>query len=108
VLERALRELEGSELRSDVAGPHARRRGGRPDGDDGAARSLLRVAFARLIWPAPHDFETRRKPALRLGLDLPPIEEPEAGTIEPAILTAGERLVTPMFADVRLHAACVS
>jgi class 3 adenylate cyclase len=40
--------------------------------------------------------------AARLGLDVPDLgEEPEAAAAEPALLPAGERLVTSMFADVR-------
>ena len=41
----------------------------------------------------------------RFGLDVPPPEdEPDSEVVTPGVLTAGERLVTSMFADVRwLH-----
>jgi class 3 adenylate cyclase len=103
VLESALRELEGSELRlwtwqaRTLAAEAAAQ-----TGDDGAGRSLLAscVREAHLAGAARLRDEAQAT-ALRLGLDLPPIEEPEAETVEPAVLPAGERLVTSMFADVR-------
>jgi predicted ATPase/class 3 adenylate cyclase len=103
VLESALRELEGSELRlwtwqaRTLAAEAAAQAG-----DDGAARSLLTscVREAHLAGAARLRDEAQAT-ALRLGLDLPPLEEPEAEPVEPTILPAGERLVTSMFADVR-------
>jgi class 3 adenylate cyclase len=103
VLERALGELEGSDLRlwtwqaRTLAAEAAAL-----TGDDDAARSLLascideahQTGAARLR-------DEAQATALRLGLDLPPPEEPAAETVEPSILPAGERLVTSMFADVR-------
>ena len=103
-LERALRDLEGSELRlwtwqartlAAEAAAHA--------GDDDAARSLLAscIRDAHLAGAARIRDEAQAT-ALRLGVDLPPfIEEPETEAFEPAALPAGERLVTSMFADVR-------
>jgi class 3 adenylate cyclase len=103
VLERALGELEGSELRlwtwqarTLVAEAAAQ------TGDIETARPLLAscIRDAHSAGAARLRDEAQAT-ALRLGLDLPPLEEPEAETIEPAVLPAGERLVTSMFADVR-------
>jgi class 3 adenylate cyclase len=104
LLERALRELEGSELRlwawqAAILAAEAAAQ----TGDNDVARSLLascireahRADAARLR-------DEARATALRLGLEVPPsAEEPDAETAEPALLPAGERLVTSMFADVR-------
>jgi class 3 adenylate cyclase len=104
LLERALRELEGSELRlwawqaSILAAEAAAQ-----TGDQDAARSFLVTCIrdAHLAGAARLRDEARTT-ALRLGLEVPPFaEEPDAETVEPALLPAGERLVTSMFADVR-------
>jgi class 3 adenylate cyclase len=104
LLERALRELEGSELRlwawqaSILAAEAAAQ-----TGDQDAARSFLVTCIrdAHLAGAARLRDEARTT-ALRLGLEVPPFaEEPDAETVEPALFPAGERLVTSMFADVR-------
>jgi class 3 adenylate cyclase len=72
-------------------------------GDGDAARSL----FASCIREAHGAGAIRvrddaRAAAARLGLDVPaPEDEPSPGPVEPSVLSAGERLVTSMFADVR-------
>ncbi len=103
VLERALRELEGSDLRlwtwqaRTLAADAAAR-----TGDDDAARSLLASCIHEAhLTGAARIRDEAQATALRLGLDLPPPEEPEADTVEPAAISAGERMVTSMFADVR-------
>jgi class 3 adenylate cyclase len=72
-------------------------------GDEDAARSLL----ASCIRDAHRAGAFRARDAAlavaeRFGLDVPPLEdEPEAEVGTTGVLTAGERLVTSMFADVR-------
>jgi class 3 adenylate cyclase len=71
--------------------------------DDEAARALLesciREAQSAGMMRIRHDATAT---AQRLGLDLPRIdEELEDESVEPAVLSTGERLVTSMFADVR-------
>ena len=46
--------------------------------------------------------DTALATAERFGLDVPPPEdEPDSEVVTPGVLTAGERLVTSMLADVR-------
>jgi class 3 adenylate cyclase len=104
VLERALAELEPSELRlwawraTTLAAEAAAR-----SGDEEAARALL----ASCIRDSHRGGAMRlrdeaRATAARLGLDVPALEEaPAPESVEPIVLPAGERLVTSMFADVR-------
>jgi class 3 adenylate cyclase/predicted negative regulator of RcsB-dependent stress response len=72
-------------------------------GDKDAARSLI----ASCIRDAHRAGAIRARDAAlavaeRFGLDVPPLEdEPDAEVGMPGVLTAGERLVTSMFADVR-------
>jgi class 3 adenylate cyclase len=111
VLERALRELESSDLRlwtwqaSILAAEAAAE-----TGDRDAARSLLEscVRDAHLAGAARIRDEARAA-ALRLGFELPQLaEEPEAEAGEPTVMPTGERLVTSMFADVRGYTALAS
>jgi class 3 adenylate cyclase len=104
LLEQALRDLEGSDLR--LWSWQARvlsARAAAETGDDDEARSLL----ASCIRDADRAGAARVRDeglatARRLGLDVPELaEEPEGETREPTLLPAGERLVTSMFADVR-------
>jgi class 3 adenylate cyclase len=72
-------------------------------GDVDAARSLLescsRDAHSAGMARIRDDAQAM---ALRLGVELPwLVDEPDEETVEPALLPAGERLVTSMFADVR-------
>ncbi|HET6642372.1 MAG TPA: adenylate/guanylate cyclase domain-containing protein, partial [Gaiellaceae bacterium] len=104
VLERALRELESSDLRlwtwqaSILAAEAAAE-----TGDDHAASSLLESCVREAHQAgAVRIRDEARAAALRLGFDPPQLaEEPEAEAAEPTVLPAGERLVTSMFADVR-------
>jgi class 3 adenylate cyclase len=107
LLERALRELQESELRlwawqaSTLAAEAAARAG-----DDDAARSQLASCIRDAHQAGAARLRTDAEAtALRLGLDVPQLtEEPEGEsvqTVEPAFLPTGERLVTSMFADVR-------
>ncbi|MGH3080507.1 MAG: adenylate/guanylate cyclase domain-containing protein, partial [Gaiellaceae bacterium] len=72
-------------------------------GDDDAARSLL----AQCIRDAHRAGAVRARDtalatAERFGIDVPPLEdEPDSDLATPGVLTAGERMVTSMFADVR-------
>jgi class 3 adenylate cyclase len=104
LLERARRELEADGLRlwawqaSILAAETAAQ-----TGDVDAASSLLescsRDAHSAGMVRIRDD---ARAAALRLGLDVARFDdEPEGETVEPALLPAGERLVTSMFADVR-------
>jgi class 3 adenylate cyclase len=104
VLERALRELEGSDLRlwtwqARVLTAEA----AAETGDDKAASSLLESCIREAHQAgAARIRDEARAAALRLGFHVPELaEEPEADAAEPAVLPAGERLVTSMFADVR-------
>jgi class 3 adenylate cyclase len=104
VLERALHELESSDLRlwtwqaSILAAEAAAE-----TGDDYAASSLLESCVREAHQAgAVRIRDEARAAALRLGFDSPQLaEEPEAYAAEPTVLQAGERLVTSMFADVR-------
>ena len=104
LLERARRAFEADGLRlwtwqaSILAAEAAAQ-----TGDVDAARSLLeqclRDAQSTGMMRVRDD---ARATALRLGLELPRFaDEAEGETAEPAVLPAGERLVTSMFADVR-------
>jgi adenylate cyclase len=102
-LERALRELEGSELRlwtwqARTLAAEAAALAGDADAASSLLASCIRDAHAVGAARLRDDAQAT---ALRLGLDVPPLEEPEAEAVEPAVLPAGERLVTSMFADVR-------
>jgi class 3 adenylate cyclase len=72
-------------------------------GDVDAARSLLESCIrdahsAGMVRVRDEAHAT----ALRLGLDVAQfVDDPEEEAVEPALLPAGERLVTSMFADVR-------
>ena len=104
LLESALRELEGSDLRlwtwqaSILAAEAAA-----DTGDDDAASSLLESCIREAHQAgAVRIRDEARAAALRLGFDVPKLaEEPEAEAAEPTVLPTGERLVTSMFADVR-------
>jgi class 3 adenylate cyclase/predicted negative regulator of RcsB-dependent stress response len=103
VLERAVSELEDSELRlwawqARVLLAEAAAR----TGDEDVARSLLEstIRDAHLAGAARIRNEARAT-AQRLGLEVPQLDEPEEEPVEPAFLPAGERIVTSMFADVR-------
>jgi adenylate cyclase len=103
-LERALASFEGSGLRlwawraGALAGEAAAQ-----SGDEDAARSLL----ASCIRDAHRAGAIRARDAAlataeRFGLDVPPLEdEADFDLAKPGVLTAGERMVTSMFADVR-------
>jgi class 3 adenylate cyclase len=72
-------------------------------GDEVAARSLLESSSLDAQKAgAIRSRDEAQVAAARLGLDVSPVaEEPEGEAAEPALLPAGERLVTSMFADVR-------
>ncbi len=103
-LERALASFKGSGLQlwawraAAVAGEAAAQ-----SGDEDAARSLL----ASCIRDAHRAGAIRARDAAlataeRFGLDVPALEdEPDSDLATPGVLTAGERMVTSMFADVR-------
>ena len=104
LLEQARRELEADGLRlwawqaSILAAEAAAQ-----TGDAEAARSLLesclRDAQAAGMVRIRDDAQAT---AFRLGLQMPQFaDEPAGESFEPAVLPAGERLVTSMFADVR-------
>ena len=103
-LERALASFEESGLQlwawraAALAGEAAAQ-----SGDEDAARSLL----ASCIRDAHRAGAVRARDAAlataeRFGLDVPALEdEPDSDLATPGVLTAGERMVTSMFADVR-------
>jgi class 3 adenylate cyclase len=103
-LTRALAQLERSELclwtwqaRTLAAEAAAKA------GDEEAARTLLASCIRDAHQAgAARIRDEALKTAARLGLEVPELaEEPDADAAEPAVLPAGERLVTSMFADVR-------
>jgi class 3 adenylate cyclase len=104
LLERALRELENSDLRlwtwqaRTLAAQAAAE-----TGDRDAARLWLEscIGDAHEVG-AVRVRDQARAAASRLGLEMPALaEEPETAGAETPVLPAGERLVTSMFADVR-------
>jgi class 3 adenylate cyclase len=104
LVERALAELEGSELRlwtwqARTLAAEA----SAETGDADAARSLLESCIRDAHEAgAARVRDDARATALRLGLDVQDLtEETEGEAVEPSVLPAGERLVTSMFADVR-------
>jgi class 3 adenylate cyclase len=104
LLERALRELENSDLRlwtwqaRTLAAQAAAE-----TGDRDAARLWLESCIGDAHEAgAARVRDEARAAASRLGLEVPALtEEPEAAGAEIPVLPAGERLVTSMFADVR-------
>ena len=72
-------------------------------GDEDAARTLLASCIREAHGAgAIRVRDDARATAARLGLDVPaPEDEPSSELGEPSVLSAGERLVTSMFADVR-------
>jgi class 3 adenylate cyclase len=104
LLDCAVRELERSGLKlwtwqaSTLAADAAAQ-----TGDDDVARSLLASCIREAHQAgAARARDDAQATALRHGLDMPQLtDEPEGQIIEPAVLRAGERLVTSMFADVR-------
>jgi class 3 adenylate cyclase len=104
LLENARRELDAGGLRlwawqtSILAAEAAAK-----TGDLDAARFLLEsCAREAHLAEMLRIRDEARAMAERLGLELPPLaDEPDGALVEPALLPAGERLVTSMFADVR-------
>jgi class 3 adenylate cyclase len=103
LLERALPELEGSDLR--LWAWQARRlaaEAAAETGDTDAASALLASTIRDAdLAGAGRMRDEAIATARRLGVDVPLPEEPAAEAVEPTLLATGERLVTSMFADVR-------
>jgi class 3 adenylate cyclase len=104
LLERARSELDDAELKVWAAEASIlEAEAAALEGDEDTARSLLAstISEANQAGMARVRDEARAT-ALRLGLDVPSVaDEPRDEGVEPAVIPAGERLVTSMFADVR-------
>jgi class 3 adenylate cyclase len=78
-------------------------------GDREAATSLFTSCIrATNLAGAVRLRDDARARATRVGIELPTVEEPVPDTAEPDILSAGERLVTSVFADVRGYTSLTS
>ena len=104
LLERARRELEAGGLRlwasqASILAAEAAAQTGETDAAQSLLESCIRDAQAAGMVRIRDDAQAT---AFRLGLEMPQfVDEPAGESVEPAVLPAGERLVTSMFADVR-------
>ena len=99
-----MREFEGSGLRLWAwrAGALSGRGGCPGGGRDAAKRAVHVVHSRRACGRRGSARDAALSAAARVGVDVPSFaDEPEGDAAEPDVLSAGERLVTSMFADVR-------